>query len=222
MNKFLIGLVTLLTPLVVSAQDTSKLISMGAALQEQGDMVAAGPDGYGARIPKGAQYYSLSPGADLIPQWTANSYVAGEISLQNSSGIIRGIGNVLLAPASGSTVDVSLLNGSASSFRVRDSVNGNQFFVGTNGNIAAARTIAGATGNQTHTTPTGMVIVAAAASSLTLNNVLISSTSLVFCTVLSNDTTAKSCSATPGAGAATIRTNAAATANTNIAYWILN
>lgn len=222
MNRTLIGLIALLLPLCASAQDTSKLISMGAALQQQGDMVCAGPGGYGARIPAGAQYYSLTPGADLIPQWQANTFVASELRLQDLGGVIRGAGAIQIVPASGSNVDVLMSNGSASSFRVRDSVNGNQFFIGTNGNIAAARTVAGAAGNVTQNTPTGRVTIAAAAASLTLTNSLITANSFVFCTVVSNDTTAKSCSVQPASGSATVRVNANTTANTDVIYWVIN
>jgi hypothetical protein len=92
------------------------------------------------------------------------------------------------------------------------------------GNFKFDRTVtaAGTVGAQTINKSHGSVNFAIGASSLVLTNSTIDVNSLVFCTVMSNDTTAKSCSVTASAGSATIRLNAAATAETKVAFHVDN
>ena len=90
-------------------------------------------------------------------------------------------------------------------------------------NFDATNTAAGTTGAQTINKPTGTVNFAAGTSQLVLTNSLITSNSLVFCNVRTNDATAVSCRVTDAAaGSATIRLNANATAETSVAFWVTN
>lgn len=81
---------------------------------------------------------------------------------------------------------------------------------------------AGSTGSVTLNAPMGTVQVAAAAQSLTLTNSFISTSSLIFAKVMTNDATAKSANAVPGSGSATITLDAAATGTTVVAFWVIH
>jgi hypothetical protein len=85
-----------------------------------------------------------------------------------------------------------------------------------------ANAISGTTGNQTINTPSGNVNFAAGATSLTVTNSLCTSSSLVFATVRTNDSTAYVKNVVPGAGSFTINLEAAATAETSVGFFIIN
>jgi len=86
----------------------------------------------------------------------------------------------------------------------------------------ATNTPAGTTGAQTIDRPSGTVNFAAAASALTVTNALCTTSSIVFATVRTNDTTAYIKNVVPGAGSFTINLGAAATAETSVGFWIIN
>lgn len=83
-------------------------------------------------------------------------------------------------------------------------------------------TAAGTTGAQTINKIAGSVNFAAAATSLVVTNNLVNANSLILCTVGTNDTTMKSCSAVAAAGSFTIFSNAAATAETRVNFFVIN
>ncbi len=84
-------------------------------------------------------------------------------------------------------------------------------------------TAAGTTGAQTINNAIGSVNFAAGATSIVVTNNLIATTSLVFLTVMTNDATAKSASISAITSSNfTIRLNAAATAETKVAFRIEN
>jgi hypothetical protein len=85
------------------------------------------------------------------------------------------------------------------------------------------RTNAGSTGNQVINKPVGSVQFAAAASDLTVTNNTVNANSLIFCTVQSNDTTAKGCYVSDRtSGSFHIRLSSAATATTVVAFMVTN
>ncbi len=86
----------------------------------------------------------------------------------------------------------------------------------------ATNTATGTTGNVTIDRPSGTVNFAAAASALTVTNALCTTSSIVFATVRTNDTTAYIKNVVPGAGSFTINLGAAATAETSVGFWIIN
>lgn len=92
------------------------------------------------------------------------------------------------------------------------------------GTIEAPKTITagGTTGAQTINKISGSVNFAAAATSLVVTNSLVSASSVILCTVATNDLTFKSANAVAGAGSFTINANAAATAETRVNFFVLN
>lgn len=80
----------------------------------------------------------------------------------------------------------------------------------------------GTTGSQTINKPSGTVNFAAAATSLTVTNDKVTADSLVFCQIMTNDATFKSCQVVVSAGSFVIHANAAATAETKVAFVVIN
>ena len=83
-------------------------------------------------------------------------------------------------------------------------------------------TAAGTTGAQTISKNAGTVNFAAAATSLVVTNTLVTTSSIIICTVGTNDTTMKSALAVAAAGSFTIYANAAATAETRVNFIVIN
>jgi len=96
--------------------------------------------------------------------------------------------------------------------------------LGTAGDVQLPKTItaAGTTGAQTINTASGSVNLAAAATSLVVTDSLVSTSSVIICTVGSNDTTCKSVQAVAASGSFTIYANAAPTAETRVNFIITN
>lgn len=88
--------------------------------------------------------------------------------------------------------------------------------------IDATITAGGTTGAQTINKSAGSVNFAAAATSLVVTSNKVTASSIVMCTVATNDTTLKSVQCVPTAGSFTIFGNAAATAETRVNFWVLN
>ena len=86
----------------------------------------------------------------------------------------------------------------------------------------ATITAIGTTGNQTINKPNGTINIATAGTSVVLTNNLITTSSMIFCTIQTNDATAKSVQAVPSSGSCTIYLNAAATGTVAIAFWVKN
>ena len=86
----------------------------------------------------------------------------------------------------------------------------------------ATITAIGTTGNQTINKPNGTINIASTGTSVVLTNNLITTSSMIFCTIQTNDATAKSVQAVPGSGTCTIYLNAAATGTVAIAFWVKN
>jgi hypothetical protein len=106
-----------------------------------------------------------------------------------------------------------------------ESLNGTDVLrIGANGKntYLATNTATGTTGAQTIDRPSGTVNFAASASSLVVTNALCTTSSIVFATVRTNDTTAYIKNVVPGAGSFTINLGAAATAETSVGFWIIN
>lgn len=88
--------------------------------------------------------------------------------------------------------------------------------------VSGTVTAGGVTGNQTINKPCGTVNFAAAATSLVVTNSLVTASSIVLATVLTNDGTLKSVAAVPAAGSFTLHANAAATAETKVGFVVIN
>ncbi len=87
---------------------------------------------------------------------------------------------------------------------------------------AATNTAAGTTGDQTINKPSGTVNFAATATALTVTNSLCTTSSIIFCTVRTNDATSQIKNVVPGSGSFVITLNAAATAETSVGFLIIN
>jgi hypothetical protein len=109
-------------------------------------------------------------------------------------------------------------------FLVQNSTPSDLYKIENNGKINywATNTAAGTTGAVTIDRPSGTVNFAAAASALTVTNTLCTTSSIVFATVRTNDTTAYIKNVVPGAGSFTINLGAAATAETSVGFFIIN
>lgn len=88
-------------------------------------------------------------------------------------------------------------------------------------NVTKTITTGGTTGAQTINTSAGSVNFAATATSLVVTNSLVATTSVIHCTVATNDTTFKSAQCVPASGSFTIFANAAATAETRVNFFVL-
>lgn len=86
----------------------------------------------------------------------------------------------------------------------------------------ATMTAGGTTGNQTINKISGSVNVAAAATSITVTNNLVTTSSIVFATVRTNDSTAVIKNVVCSAGSFVITLSAAATAETSIGFFVIN
>jgi hypothetical protein len=80
----------------------------------------------------------------------------------------------------------------------------------------------GTTGNQTINKASGTVNFAAAASTLTVTNSLVTTSSIVFAVVRTNDSTATIKNVVPGSGSFVITLSAAATAETSVGFFVIN
>lgn len=84
------------------------------------------------------------------------------------------------------------------------------------------KTITPGTGDQVINKVAGSVNFAAAAASLIVTNDLVTTNSMVFCQVATDDTTMKTVSVTQTAGAFTITANAAASGTTRVNFFVVN
>jgi hypothetical protein len=93
-----------------------------------------------------------------------------------------------------------------------------------NGDLRADKTITpgGTNGAQTINKNAGSVNFAASASSLVVTNSRVTTSSVIVCTVGTNDATLKSVNAVAAAGSFTITGNAAATAATRVNFIVIN
>lgn len=94
----------------------------------------------------------------------------------------------------------------------------------TNGNIQfpATNTATGTTGNQTINKTSGTVNIAAAGTTVTVTNNLVTTSSIVFAVIRTNDATATIKNVVPASGSFTINLNAATTAETSIGFFVIN
>ena len=88
--------------------------------------------------------------------------------------------------------------------------------------VNATNTAGGTTGNQTINKPSGTVNIAAAGTTVTVTNSLVTTSSLVFCQLRTNDATAKIKNVVPGSGSFVITLDAAATAEVSIGFFVIN
>lgn len=126
-----------------------------------------------------------------------------------------------------STVDTGIARPSAAQVEIN---NGTRVAAGgTYGDLKVRQhyvdqtiTAAGTTGAQTINKAAGTVNFAAAATSLVVTNNLVTTSSTIFCTVRTNDSTAYIKNVVPAAGSFTITLGAAANAETSVGFMVIN
>lgn len=164
-----------------------------------------------------------------------NASTTGALSLEsgtcNGSG---GSGNAQLitgGATTGNTGTISITSGNASNNNSGNINLTTGTAAGTRGKInfdsagitfPATNTAGGTTGAQTINKISGTVNFAAAASSLVVTNSLVTTSSIVFAVVRTNDATAIIKNVTPAAGSFTIRLNANTTAETSVGFFVIN
>lgn len=137
---------------------------------------------------------------------TAGPLAAGTGYIQVNSG-------TLLIRTSGALPIIFAVNASIEAFRILST--GALLYPATN-------TAAGTTGARTINQIAGSVNVAGAGTTLVVTNSLVTTASLIFLQVYGTDATAKSATVTVAAGSFTITLNAAATAETKVAWHVIN
>lgn len=103
-------------------------------------------------------------------------------------------------------------------------IGGNKGLLNFPGGLSVNTTVIapGVTGAATINTMSGRVNFAASAAALVVTNSLVTTNSIVLCTIQTNDSTLKSVQCVPAGGSFTMFGNAAATAETRVAFWVLN
>ena len=152
--------------------------------------------------------------------------VAGTNALITNSSTIRSAGvNVGSGVTNSYGLNITANTGATNNYACRFAGSAGEILnLRTDGKVSllATNTASGTTGNQTINKPSGTVNMAAAATSLTVTNSLCTTSSLVFCEIRTNDSTAIIKNVVPGSGSFTINLNAAATAETSIGFFIVN
>lgn len=121
----------------------------------------------------------------------------------------------------GNPGDVFTSNGTGGGAQWSNQIALDTLTLDTNLGLEGTITAGGVTGNQTINKPSGTIRIAAAGTSVVVTNSLATTSHRCQATVCSNDTTAKAAAAVVTSGAITIYLNAAATAETEIA-WLLH
>lgn len=156
----------------------------------------------------------------LAPDASANAGLAN----LGSGGFAGGGGTAFVGSASGTALAINPTTGYAGSLIDAQVAGAARFKVTSAGRIDldTTTTAGGTTGAQTINKPTGTVNFATAAATLVVTNSLVSTTSLVFCEVRTNDATAIIKNVVPAAGSFTITLNAAATGETSVGFIVFN
>lgn len=144
------------------------------------------------------------------------SFIAGNGSNRISRASI-GITNLVntAGSESGDMIFLTQSGGTAMSEKMR--------ITGAGGlTINATNTAAGTTGNQTINKASGTVNIAAAGTTVTVTNNLVTTSSIVFAVIRTNDATATIKNVVPASGSFTINLNSATTAETSIGFFVIN
>ncbi len=88
--------------------------------------------------------------------------------------------------------------------------------------LASTNTAGGTTGDQTINKASGTVNIAASGTTVTVTNSLVTTASIVYAVVRTNDSTALIKNVVPGSGSFVINMNAAVTTETSIGFFVIN
>lgn len=132
--------------------------------------------------------------------------------------------NIQFSATDGAGVNVSeiLLGGVAKTLELNAGGNtGTLLFTAPTIKVTATVTAAGTTGARTINKSAGSVNFAAGAQTLVVTNSTVTTSSIIICTVATDDATALSCKAIAGSGSFTLKLNATATAETRVNFWVI-
>ena len=156
------------------------------------------------------------------------AYIGGIINVASSStstigGRLNIGGNGDQFSGSGNSGWFDIINGQTTGTRIRNASNtANGPLTCSDITLDKTITAAGTTGAQTINKASGSVNLAAAATTLVVTNSLVTTSSVILCTVGTNDTTCKSVAVVAGSGSFTIYANAAPTAETRVYFRVTN
>ena len=216
-NSFAIPASGTITSIVgIQAQPTLNTTSAITTFSGNASTLAFGGSSLGNTV---ASAYSFN-GTQPVINGSATTVVT--LASQYHAGNIAGTANLAITTA------VAFYGRQAAS-NTGVTTNYNLYMAGTAANYFGGDmqfnktvTAGGTTGAQTISKNAGTVNFAAAATSLVVTNTLVTTSSIIICTVGTNDTTMKSVSAVAAAGSVTIFSNAAATAETRVNFIVIN
>jgi hypothetical protein len=135
----------------------------------------------------------------------------------STSGFFTGV-------AAGTAIAVNLASGATSDLLNLQVAGVGKFKVSSAGkpSYETTNTPSGTTGNQTINKPSGTVNIAAAGTTITVTNSLVTTNSIVFAVLRTNDTTASIKCVVPSSGSFVITLGAAATAEVSIGFIVNN
>lgn len=190
---------------------TNALISGGVGVAPSwGKITSAHTDGSTiATISAGVNGDILAFSSDIGANgsWTFNSLIVINSELNDSTVSPGASGDILTSTGTGVLWSNQI---------VLDTLT-----INTSLSTEATTTAVGTTGAQTINKISGTVNFAAGASSLVVTNSLCAASTYIFCSVITNDTTALIKNVVAASGAFTIRLNAAATAETAVAFLLI-
>jgi len=162
----------------------------------------------------------------LVVERNNNSTGYSELfSIGQVSGSSSNTLSINSLPTLGVGGGVTQLYGGSSGYQLYNS-SGSVAWIGINnlGKMTLLNTVttAGTTGDRTINQPSGTVNMAAGGTTLTVTNSTVTTSSLVFATVRTNDATAIIKNVVPGSGSFVITLSAAATAETSIGFFVIN
>jgi hypothetical protein len=189
---------------------------------------------YGARVvatvpsgtTAGAQGFNtvISTQAAAFTLPALSHYSASQGTIGASSTVTNQYGYIAQATLTGATNNYGFYSNIASGtgrFNFYAAGTAANYFAGDM-QLDKTVTAGGTTGAQTINKNAGTVNFAAAATSLVVTDSRVTTSSIIICTVGTNDTTLKSVAAVAGAGSFTLHASAAATAETRVNFLIIN
>ena len=159
-----------------------------------------------------------------------NNRVGVGLSSPDASMHIKGSGatsstyGLLVTNSGGATATASLAVRDDGRVGIGTNAPSKSLYIGNSGSFGtdATNTASGTTGAQTINKASGTVNFAAGATSLVVTNSLVSTSSIVFAVVRTNDKTATIKNVVPASGSFTINLGAAATAETSVGFFVIN
>ncbi len=154
----------------------------------------------------------------------ALTLASGNLRLVTGTVVVAagGVNALSFGNVSATSTNITMGNG-AHTIDIRTNATSRMLF-GSAGSLTVetTNTAAGTTGARTINKMSGAVNFAATDTSLVVTNSLVTAASMCIATVQTNDSTLKSVQCVPASGSFTLFGNAAAAAETRVAFWVIN